>query len=93
MELQEFFRQNPKVAIAFSGGVDSAFLLHAAVDALGAENVLAVTASSASFPARELSEASELCTSMCSSRQTSIRSNGPRGPPEDPSARNADTAA
>jgi len=30
MELQEFFRQNPKVAIAFSGGVDSSYLLYAA---------------------------------------------------------------
>ncbi len=50
-----------RVAVAFSGGVDSTLLLYAAVDALGAENVLAVTASSASFPAREMSEASELC--------------------------------
>ena len=30
MELEEFFNQNPKVAVAFSGGVDSAFLLYAA---------------------------------------------------------------
>lgn len=30
MELQEFFRENPKVAIAFSGGVDSSYLLYAA---------------------------------------------------------------
>jgi len=31
MELKEFFAQNPKAAIAFSGGVDSAYLLYAAV--------------------------------------------------------------
>ena len=61
-ELKAELASCKSAAIAFSGGVDSAFLLHAAVDALGAENVLAVTASSASFPARELSEAAELCT-------------------------------
>ena len=31
MTLQDFFTQNPKVALAFSGGTDSAFLLYAAV--------------------------------------------------------------
>lgn len=30
MKLEEFFKNNPKVAIAFSGGVDSAYLLYAA---------------------------------------------------------------
>lgn len=30
MRLNEFFEENPKVAIAFSGGVDSAYLLYAA---------------------------------------------------------------
>ena len=31
MHLEQFFRENPKAAIAFSGGVDSAYLLYAAV--------------------------------------------------------------
>lgn len=31
MELSEFFTQHPRVALAFSGGVDSAYLLYAAV--------------------------------------------------------------
>ena len=31
MTLEEFFRENPEMAVAFSGGVDSAFLLHEAV--------------------------------------------------------------
>lgn len=35
-----------KVAVAFSGGVDSAFLLKAAIEALGRENVLAITVKS-----------------------------------------------
>ena len=30
MNLQEFFAQYPKAAVAFSGGVDSAYLLYAA---------------------------------------------------------------
>ena len=36
MELSEFFTQHPRVALAFSGGVDSSYLLYAAVQA-GAE--------------------------------------------------------
>ena len=31
MDLQEFFKENPKVALAFSGGVDSSYLLYAAM--------------------------------------------------------------
>ncbi len=31
MKLEEFFRMNPRVAIAFSGGTDSVYLLHEAV--------------------------------------------------------------
>ena len=48
------------VAVAFSGGVDSTFLLFAAREALGDE-VIAVTASSCSFPERELKEAAAFC--------------------------------
>ena len=47
--------------MAFSSGVDSTFLLAAAVDTLGKENVMAVTASSCSFPERELKEAQAFC--------------------------------
>ena len=46
--------------VAFSGGVDSTFLLKAAHEALG-DRVLAVTASSCSFPKRELEEAKRFC--------------------------------
>lgn len=42
------------VLVAFSGGADSAFLLAAAVRALGAERVAAATAVSPSLPAAEL---------------------------------------
>ena len=46
-----------RVAVAFSGGVDSALLLKLCVDALGADNVLALTAVTELNPARELKSA------------------------------------
>lgn len=58
--LQDNLRQRKKLAIAFSGGVDSTFLLKVAHDLLG-DNVIAVTATSCSFPKRELKEASDFC--------------------------------
>lgn len=48
------------VAIAFSSGVDSTFLLKVAHDVLGSR-VIAVTAKSCSFPQRELLEAQAFC--------------------------------
>lgn len=48
------------VVVAFSGGVDSTVLLKAAVDTLGAEQVLAVTADSETYPSSELEEAISL---------------------------------
>lgn len=46
------------VVVAFSGGVDSTFLLKTAFDVLG-NNVLAVTARSSTYPEREYKEAKE----------------------------------
>ena len=48
------------VLVAFSGGADSAFLLAAAVRALGPDHVVAATAYSDSLPAAELDAAREL---------------------------------
>ena len=48
------------VVVAFSGGVDSALLARVALDALGPERVLAVTADSASLAEGELEHCREL---------------------------------
>ncbi len=53
-----------KVAVAFSGGVDSTFLLRVAKDTLGRRNVLAVTATSETYPSSELKEAKVLAKAM-----------------------------
>ncbi len=60
-QLVEYLKSLESVTVAFSSGVDSTFLLHAAKEALG-DKVLAVTASSCSFPERELKEAKDFCS-------------------------------
>lgn len=49
-----------RLAIAFSGGADSSYLLALAVDVLGAARALALTADSPLMPRRELAEARTL---------------------------------
>ena len=58
--LQENLQRLGSAAVAFSGGVDSAFLLKAAHAALGSRAV-AVTATARAFPRRESSEAEDFC--------------------------------
>ena len=58
--LKEYIKSLGSVAVAFSGGVDSTFLLKTAHDVLG-DNCVALTARSVLFPERELAEAEEFC--------------------------------
>ncbi len=58
--LEEYLKSLKKVAVAFSSGVDSTYLLKKAKQVLK-DNVIAVTIYSDIFPKRELEEAIEFC--------------------------------
>ena len=50
--------------VAYSGGVDSTFLLHSAIESLGRENVLAVIAESPTYPVEEIRDAIRIADSL-----------------------------
>lgn len=62
--LTEILKSMGKVVVAFSGGVDSSFLLRMARDTLGTDNVIAVTALSPLYPERELRGAKRIAEEM-----------------------------
>ena len=62
MTLQEFFAENPKVALAFSGGVDSSYLLYAATNCRA--KVRAYYVKSVFQPRFELDDARRLASEL-----------------------------
>ena len=62
MKLIEFFREYPKVAIAFSGGVDSSYLLYAALES--GVDAIAYYVNSDFQPKFELEDAKRLANQL-----------------------------
>ena len=63
-KLSSLLKNLRSVVIAYSGGLDSTFLLKLAVDTLGKDKVLAVTARSETYPESEYKEATRLARDM-----------------------------
>src|SRR5690242_7876763 len=61
--LKDNIKKRGSAAIAFSGGVDSTFLVRVAHEVLG-DKLVAVTATSSTYPERELKEAIKYAKDM-----------------------------
>jgi len=63
-DLKSRVRSMERVAVTFSGGVDSTLLLKVSIDVLGSGNVLALTAVSPTYPRAEREDAKTLAADM-----------------------------
>lgn len=78
MRLKDILAGYGRVLIAYSGGVDSTFLVKAAIDSVGTENVLAFLGKSPAIPSSELTEAAAIAETLgvpCITRETTERNN------------------
>lgn len=73
LRLKNIITRHRSAVVAYSGGLDSTFLLKVCRDVLGKDNVLAVTASSSTYPKSEFKEAKRI-TQIIDSKWMSIRS-------------------
>ncbi len=62
--LLQFIQQYSRVVVAYSGGVDSTFLLAASKEAIGESAVMAITIDSLSLPRYELEEAKNIARNL-----------------------------
>lgn len=63
-ELRAYIKDCGKVIVAYSGGIDSSFVLKLCVEQIGRENVLAVTGASETFTEIELDNATDFAKSI-----------------------------
>lgn len=63
-DLRKALSQHSRVVVAFSGGLDSSYLLATCLDVLGRERVTAATAASPLMPEEELEEARQLAAQL-----------------------------
>jgi len=68
--LQDILKKLGRVVVAYSGGVDSTFLLKVAVDTLGTENVLAVIGVSPSLAKSQYKQAVKTAKDICATLRT-----------------------